>query len=151
MDDPADVGDDQITSTTTDSPQDIRPGGDPFMSSDSQETIDVSFVNELYDAAEVTELTISRGVEGDDTGVEAVQIWYKPEDSEVFLPYAPSDSAATLPDTITVTDDSPIVLTDIDDTRLTDIRIQVIKDDASDIMTFDIKVHACLHPGESLV
>lgn len=146
MDNPTDVGDDQITSPTADNPENVKPGNDPFVSDNDQETIDISFVNDDYDSAEVTEVTIS-SPDGSDTGVKEVQIWYKPKGSPDFVPYTPSGSGDTVPDTIPVTDNTPIVITGIDD-ELVSIRIVVIKDEDATEMSFDIKVHACLHPGK---
>ena len=148
MDTPSELDDSQITSPTgAQNPEDIRPGGDPFTSTDDTETIDISFVNEDFDLADVTEFTISRGPDGSDTGVKEVQVWYKPEGSDTYVPYAPSDSEATDADVIPVTDDAPIVLVGLD--KVTDIRIIVVKDDDADDMSFDVKVHACLHPGKN--
>lgn len=150
MDNPSDVGDDQISSPTGgQSPENIKPGGEPFVSTADEETIDISFVNDDYDSAEVTEITIS-SPDGTDSGVKEVQIWYKPVGSNTFVPYTPSGSGATVPDTLTVTDDTPIVITGID-VELTDIRIVIIKDESATEMSFDVKVHACLHPGKNTI
>lgn len=150
MSDSTYIGDEQIDSPDAQNPENIRPGGDAFVSSEDEQTFIISFNNDDYDAAEVTEITIS-SVDDIDTGVESVQIWYKPEGSDTFVPYAPGNPAATEPQAIPVTDDAPIVLTTIDDIKLSEIKITVTRDVNANNMTFDIRVHACLHEGKSAV
>ena len=122
------------------------------MSTADEEVIDVTFVVEnVYDSADVTEITITRPVDIVDTGVAAVQIWYKPKGSDTYVPYAPNTSNATTPEAIDVTDDDPIVLVGIDNIKVTDIRIVITKEETSADMVFDIKIHACLHQGKNTV
>ena len=148
MDDPTNVGDEQITSPNdvTDV-ADVRPGGKPFESDNDREVIDISLVNEDFASAEVTEVIVasSNGIE---TGVGQVEIWYKTVDGDdTYVPYTPSAIGATVPQTFDVTDDTPLVINI--PVKVTDIRIVVIKEDSADKMSFDIKVHACLHPGKN--
>ena len=150
MDTPSNLGDDQISSPTEDDTviDNIRPGGSPYESTDDSETIEIVFKNDQYDSAEVTEVTISRNNEKP-TNVEQVTIYYKPAGSDSYEPYVPPSAGVTGSSVISVTDDVPIVLTGLENTPLEAIKIVVEKVPGTEKVSFDVKVHACLEPGEN--
>lgn len=152
MDTPSNIGDDQISSPTEDDVviDNIRPGGDPYESTDESETIEIVFKNDEYDSAEVTELTISRNNENP-TNVEQVTIYYKPAGSTTYQPYVPPSAGVTGSPQMSVTDDVPIVLTGLENVAVEAIKIVVDKVPGAEKVSFDVKVHACLEPGENVL